>query len=176
MLNVLVICAAVCVTTSDLDYEKLYKQLEKHEGKRSKVYSDSRGIKTIGIGFNLERAGAKQLIENLGLNYSKVLSGEQTLSEEQIQVLFKKDVEEATKAAKDCIPNFGELSDVRKRVVVDMVFNLGAAKFNQFKKMIAALKVSDFGTAAAEMRNSQWYMQVGDRGKTLVKMMMTDKD
>jgi GH24 family phage-related lysozyme (muramidase) len=160
----------------NISFDKLYKQLEKHEGKRAKVYKDSHGIKTIGIGFNLERQGAKKAIEDLGLNYAKILAGDQTLSEEQIQKLFKMDVEQAVKSAKDIVPNYDDLSDVRKRVVVDMIFNLGPAGFKAFKKMIAALKEKDFNKAASEMKDSQWYTQVGDRAKTLVKMMMTDSD
>ena len=70
----LVVCLGL-QADNDISIEKLYRQLEKHEGKRTKVYKDSRGISTIGIGFNLERAGAKKSIEALGLDYSKILGG-----------------------------------------------------------------------------------------------------
>ncbi|MEA2058987.1 MAG: hypothetical protein U9P10_00310 [Thermodesulfobacteriota bacterium] len=54
---------------------------------------------------------------------------------------------------------------------VDMRFNLGPNRFRYFKKMIAAVKNQDFVQAAAEMKDSRWYNQVGQRARTLVKMM-----
>src|SRR3990172_5316451 len=41
------------------------------EGKKSKAYLDSRGIPTIGIGFNLQRADARQLLKDVGADYNK---------------------------------------------------------------------------------------------------------
>jgi len=55
-------------------------------------------------------------------------------------------------------------------VLVDMRFNLGPGRFRHFKKMIAAVNDQDFGRAAAEMKDSRWYTQVGQRARTLVKI------
>jgi len=158
-----------------LDFDKLYRQLEQHEGKRAKVYQDTKKIPTIGIGFNLTRKDAPSRIEALGLDYKKVLAGEQQLNEPQIQSLFKADVDDALKASHKLVTNFDQLPDAKQRVVIDMVFNLGADGFGKFKKMIAALEKQDWKEAAAQMELSQWYKQVGDRARTLVKMMRDEK-
>lgn len=154
-----------------LDLPKLYELIEKHEGKRAKVYNDSEGIPTIGIGFNLKRADARKKIEALGLKYDDVLDGSASLSEKQIQTLFKTDVEAAIKSARAALADFDSLPERKQRVVVDMVFNLGEQRFKGFKKFIAAVNKGDYETAAKEMEDSRWYKQVKTRGKTLAEMM-----
>ncbi len=71
-------------TAEEIDKTKLKAQLIKHEGKRSKVYKDSEGVPTIGVGFNLKRSDAKAKIEALGLDYTKVLSGDQELTDPKL--------------------------------------------------------------------------------------------
>ena len=71
---------------------------------------------------------------------------------------------------------FDQLDDIRAKVVVDMRFNLGAAGFRKFRKMIAALERDDYDTAADEMVDSAWYHQVGTRARRLVEMMRTGED
>ena len=73
-------------------------------------------------------------------------------------------------------PNFAGLSDVRQRVLVDMMFNLGKPRLEKFKKMIANVNKGDFAKAADEMKDSKWYTQVKKRGRVLEQMMRTDSD
>ena len=42
--------------------------------------------------------------------------------------------------SKSVFPKFTDLSDVRQRVIVDMMFNLGKTEVPGFKKMIDAVK------------------------------------
>lgn len=168
--------AISCLAFDEIDRAKLAKQLERHEGKRSKVYLDSEGIPTIGIGFNLKRSDAKAKIESLGLDYQQVLDGKQELTDAQIQTLFDADISASIAECKKLYGNFDELSEVRQRVLADMMFNLGPTRLAGFKKMAEAIKAKDFPRAADEMRNSKWYEQVKVRGVTLVEMMRTDND
>jgi GH24 family phage-related lysozyme (muramidase) len=159
-----------------IDLQKLEVQLTKHEGKRNKVYKDSVGIPTIGIGFNLKRPDAKVKIEAVGADYAKVLAGTEELTDDQISKLFKGDISTSVAAGRNIVSNFDELSDVRKRVIVDMIFNLGEAGLKKFKNMRSAVEANNFGIAGDEMKSSKWYKQVKSRGVTLVAMMKTDKD
>ena len=52
-----------------------------------------------------------------------------------------------------------------------MCFNLGRARLFMFKKLFQALKKGDYDTAAEEMKDSNWYKQVGNRAKKLCDMM-----
>ena len=69
---------------ADLDREKLKAQLVKHEDKQNHVYKDTEGHPTIGVGFNLDRNGAKAKIEALRLDYAKVKAGTQDWTDEQV--------------------------------------------------------------------------------------------
>lgn len=80
---------------------------------------------------------------------------------------------------------FYPLSDVRKRVIVNMVFNMGANGVSSFGCMIAAIKREDWEDAAWEMLNttkhgiiidSKWLDDVGDRARRLARMMEYDRD
>ncbi len=53
---------------------------------------------------------------------------------------------------------------------------LGPGRFRQFKKMIAAVNARDFPQAAAQMKASRWYLQVGKRAETLTAMMRKEYD
>ena len=161
---------------ADLDREKLKAELVKHEGKRNHVYKDTEGHPTIGVGFNLDRGDAKTKIEALGLDYAKVKAGTQDLTDAQVYQLLDGDMDTAIVDSKSVFPKFADLSDVRQRVIADMMFNLGKSKFLGFKKMIEAVNAGDFAKAADEMKDSAWYRQVGQRGKTLEKMLRTDMD
>ena len=164
------------VAAADLDRDKLNKQLIQHEGKKNKVYIDTKGNPTIGVGFNLNRSDAKSKIEALGLNFEQVKNGTQELNDGQIGSLLAEDIDGTIADCKAVFPEFTELSEVRQRSLVDMMFNLGKTKFVGFKKLIAAVNANDFVKAADEMKNSKWYVQVKDRGKTLEAMMRSGVD
>lgn len=68
---------------------------------------------------------------------------------------------------------WNDLDPVRQLVVADMVFNLGAHRFNLFKKLQAALRLRDFTLAAHEMKDSRWYNQVGRRAVKLHAAMLS---
>jgi GH24 family phage-related lysozyme (muramidase) len=137
--------------------------IERWEGRRKHVYTDTEGHPTIGIGFNLDRPSAREEIEALGLDYERVRAGTQDLTDEQVDQLFERTVEEAITGAKQSVSNFEELPDDKQMVIVDMVFNLGANKFSKFVKTIGAIEGQDWESAADEMRESNWFAQVGSK-------------
>ena len=62
-------------------------------------------------------------------------------------------------------------SAVRKAVLLDMCFNIGYAGLMKFKKMWFALGNRDFAEASRQMKDSNWYVQVGNRSKRNVNLM-----
>jgi GH24 family phage-related lysozyme (muramidase) len=158
--------------TKDITNDKqLFKQISIHEGVRNTVYKDTKGIPTIGVGFNLTRKDAREKVEALGVDYDKVRAGKESLTEDQIFELYKNDIQTAISDAKSIVSNFDDLDRVRQRVMVDMAFNLGHARFSEFKATINAVERFDFEKAAEQMINSLWFDQVKTRGVRLVKMM-----
>lgn len=145
--------------------------IESHEGKRRKVYMDTMGHPTIGIGFNLDRPDAPKLISEQGIHFGGVLDGTVELSEQAIYTLFTVDVENVLKQVKELVPSFDQQPKDMQLVLVDMCFNLGKGGLSKFKKFLAAVEERNYSRAAAEMIDSRWYSQVGNRSKELVKMV-----
>lgn len=124
-------------------------QLPDDEGKRLKLYKDSLGIASIGIGRNLEAVGIRP---------------------DEMALMFENDLKDAIALAPKLVPQFESLSDNRKAVIVNMTFNMGE-KLLGFKQMLAGIAAGDFNKAADEMLNSTWAKQVGLRASRLSKMM-----
>jgi lysozyme len=90
--------------------------------------------------------------------------------------LLEADIDDAISNCLSIFPNFDNLSDVRQRVLVDMMFNLGEVRFRGFKRLIAAVKSGDYERASQEMEASKWHTQVKSRAQTLETMMRTNAD
>jgi len=130
----------------------LIESIKRHEGYRDKVYLDSEGHLTCGWGHCL-RLGTKVPVASS-------------------EAFFEADL--AT-AVSDYLRLPKKLTDKlnipRKRVIVEMIFNLGFAKLQEFVKMLTALEAGDFETAAKEMLDSKWAVQVKGRATELAEIM-----
>ena len=126
------------------------QQLPIDEGIRQKPYRDSVGLLSIGIGRNLDGNG---------------------LSQDEIMYLFRNDLAVAARDAKALVPSFNKLSEVRKAVLVNMVFNMGKARVSAFTQTLKAIADENFNKAAEQMLASKWATQVGARATRLAKMM-----
>jgi GH24 family phage-related lysozyme (muramidase) len=159
--------------TQAIAQNTLEAQLIEDEGFDTTVYTDSVGVPTIGVGFNLNNPDARSRIEALGHDFDAVVSGDEDLTFEEVRQLFNEDVQKATADARKVLPNFDELSGNRQQAFVNMIFNLGPTGFRGFKKMIAAIKDEDFETAANEAEDSKWFRQVGNRARRIVETIRT---
>ena len=154
-----------------MNKNEIMEWTESWEGRRSRVYTDSKGHPTIGVGFNLDRSDARRQLEDLGLDYDQVRAGQIYLSNAQIDQLFNADVDRAIVDARDIVSNFDSIPEPKQKVVVDMIFNLGAMGFSGFHNTITAIEQMDWPRAAQEMKDSRWYTQVGNRAVTNVEVM-----
>jgi lysozyme len=130
--------------------KSIEEQLIDHEGFEAKVYHCPAGKLTVGVGRNLEDKG---------------------ITREEALYLLRNDIKECESDLNTIFDDFEGLDDIRKNVLIDMRFNLGPNRFRQFKKMLAAVRKKDFQQAAEEMKNSNWYRQVGKRAENLCEMM-----
>jgi lysozyme len=157
----------------DPDVRTLIHVLSLNEGRKSVRYFDIKDIETIGVGFNLRRADARDIIEGMGLDFDEVLAGDTPLSEAQIDQLLEEELAAAIDHARAVIPTFDALVTPRQIVLADMAFNMGRAGLSRFRKMIAAIGREDWDNAADEMIDSRWYREVGNRAKRNVEVMRT---
>lgn len=124
----------------------MLKYLSIFEGYEPKVYKDSLGYLTVGIGHKL--TNGDHIRKNARLN------------DTQIETLFIKDCEEAEKVAKKVISNYDNQPYKVKLFLNLMSFNLGY-KLSSFKIANKHLKNFNYGLARIEYLNSLWAKQVG---------------
>lgn len=128
--------------------------LIKHEGVKLHPYKDTADKVSIGVGRNLTDRG---------------------ISKEEALYLLRNDIQDSIDDCTRLFSFFKELSEVRKMVLIDMMFNLGAARIMKFSRFIEALKAKDWVKASKEMLDSVWAMQVGKRAQRLAYMMQYDQ-
>lgn len=135
---------------SNLD--QLGDSLRLEEGVKKAVYKDSLGIYTIGVGFNIDGDHGGGL-DNVEIDF--ILHHRLALCEAQAEQY----------------PWFASLNEARQNVVIDMIYNMGAATFMQFHGTHHAIAVGDFDGAAVGMLKSRWADQVGKRAVRLARIM-----
>lgn len=134
------------------NFDELRIRILKHEGLNLKPYLDSVGKLTIGIGRNLT---------DCGISYDEAYD------------MLEHDL---TRCEIDLVPYswYSGLNQVRKGVLIELVFNIGLPRVLKFVNMIAALKAQDYIKASDELLNSLWAKQVGDkRANSLAKCLLT---
>jgi len=153
-----------------LSFDDIKEFIIKHEGYRNKVYNDSLGIPTIGIGFNLLRPDARNILNRLGLDYNSVLSGTTILTDDQVKEIFVICLKIAYADVKKYIPNYDSLPRNIKLGLIDLSFNLGYNRLNKFVKTRELILKGDYKGAANELIKSKWATQVGNRAKSIVSL------
>lgn len=139
------------------------KWIEKHEGRRTRVYHDTAGHPTIGIGFNLDRADTGLALLRVGAYREALVAGHADLSEAQVDGLFARDLADSIEDARDLCVTFDELHSGAQIALTDMAFNLGRKGLSRFRSMLSALSHGAWNLAAAEALDSDWARQVGQR-------------
>lgn len=130
--------------------EIVMAQLRIDEGVKAKPYKDTVGKLTVGVGRNLDDVG---------------------LRTDEIDYLLANDVTVAEGTARKLFPSFDRLSDARKAALLNMSFNLGESRLGAFKRFREAVEAQAWTQAAAEMMDSTWAKQVGQRAVRLAKAM-----
>jgi GH24 family phage-related lysozyme (muramidase) len=142
------------------DDQQIIKMIQRHEGKPldNRPYKDSRGLWTVGYG------------HLIGDGTSLPPEMNRTFSDEEINQLFQQDYAQSKDAAEK-IPGYNKANATGKAAIIDLTYNMGPNWYKNFPNASAALAQGDFNTFAAEMQNSAWFQQVGNRGLEIVAMI-----
>lgn len=132
---------------------RLEVELARDEGTRPRMYPDSEGVPTIGVGHNLLKP----------------------LPQSVIDLLFEVDLDEALEMLDKELPWWRDMEPVRQRVLANMAFNLGY-KLLGFKNTLAAMREGRWADAAKGMRESKWAKQVKGRAERLARMMESGQE
>ena len=139
-----------------MNKEEMKTLIKRDEGFRQAVYKDSVGVLTVG--------------------YGHALHLDSFMPKEACEIMFEHDFERAEYQCSKLMEKHGvRLNSARQFVILNMIFNMGSAGVNRFKKMWAALAQvpPDYKEAAAQMLDSKWAKQVKGRSEELAKQMET---
>ena len=150
--------------------KEYFAMMVENEGYKPKVYKDSKGKRTIGIGFNLEEPMNRKILKEEGMDINEIFKGKE-LSDSEIKRLYNRSLTQAFNDAVEFDPKFASRPEPAKKAIVDMSFNLGLTKLNKFEKMSEGLQADDYNKAADEMVDSEWYKDVKNRGPRTVSLM-----
>ncbi len=128
--------------------------IKRNEGLRLKPYQCSAGKLTLGYGRNIEDNG---------------------ISLDEAEFLLSSDIRSVTEEIRRLIPDFDSLELPQKTALIDMGFNLGITRLSKFKKMLVAINVRDFKTAAMEMLDSNYANQLPNRSSKNAELIQDSR-
>ena len=144
-------------------FDKLLESVKKHEGYRNKVYLDTLGKRTVGVG----HLCVEDFWED-GKEYE----------EKFLMDILQKDLQGSIDGAEDLINNCpsggkANISDGAKIIIIEMVFQLGKTGVSKFRNMWKALQQNppQYSVAASEMLDSRWAKQTPNRAKEMSNHM-----
>lgn len=138
----------------------LEAELRRDEGVRYSIYLDTQKIQTVGVGHNCQ-------VSSLPADWKC------PLTDAQVNQLLAQDIASTLAKLDKNLPWWRQLDEVRQRVLANMCFNLGIGGLLGFKNTLAAMQRGSYAVAAAGMKASDWYRQVGQRAVRLCSAMET---
>lgn len=130
-------------------------------GEVEKVYLDSRGKPTVGVG---------HLLVGDEINQYKV--GD-VVPQEVREAWFAEDFTKALEAAKEqnqVLTDAGH-KPIPQDYLTSLNFQLGTSWYKDFKKAWTAFKLGDYKTAKTEMKDSAWYSQTKNRAEDFLDII-----
>ena len=141
-----------------MDMDRLLESVKKHEGYRNKVYLDTLGKRTVGVGH---------------LCVEDFWEADKEYEESFLMEILEKDLSEAIKGANDLMAEHGcmDINEKAHEILIEMVFQLGKTGVSKFRNMWKALAEKNYVGASYEMLDSRWAKQTPNRAKAMAKTM-----
>ncbi len=149
------------------------RRLADDEGIELSVYKDTKGIDTIGVGFNLEEPANQELFKKVtGFSTDEARAGK-AITREQAHKLLDHTVAVAQEDAQSLVKNWDKLSPEQQDAITNFVFNVGKSTAMKFKDTFAAINRGDGPAAAQGLRRSLYAKQVGKRAQRVADIVAT---
>ena len=133
-----------------MNAQRLAADLTIDEGRRPRIYVDTVGKVTGGVGRNLT---------------------DRAFSDDEIDLMLRNDIKGTESDLDRRLPWWRQMSEARQNVLANMCFNLGIDRLLGFAKTLTLMKAARYDAAAAEMLDSLWAKQVGARAIRLAAIM-----
>ena len=141
-----------------MNLERLLESVKRHEGYRNKVYLDTLGKRTVGVGH--------LCVENFW-------EDDKEYEESFLMEILQKDLQEAIRGAKELMDEHGcaDIDERAEEIIIEMVFQLGRTGVKKFRNMWKALSEHNYIGASFEMLDSKWAKQTPNRAKDMAEQM-----
>ena len=141
-----------------MNMDRLKDSVKQHEGYRNKVYLDTLGKRTVGVGH---------------LCVEDFWEDDKEYEESFLMEILEKDLSEAIKGANDLMAEHDcmDINEKAHEILIEMVFQLGKNGVSKFRKMWDALSEKNYIGASYEMLDSRWAKQTPNRAKDMAQVM-----
>uniref|UniRef100_UPI00053BD547 Sterol uptake control protein 2, Lysozyme n=1 Tax=Enterobacteria phage T4 TaxID=10665 RepID=UPI00053BD547 len=155
--------------------DNIFEMLRIDEGLRLKIYKDTEGYYTIGIGHLLTKspslnAAKSELDKAIGRNTNGVIT------KDEAEKLFNQDVDAAVRGIlrnAKLKPVYDSLDAVRRAALINMVFQMGETGVAGFTNSLRMLQQKRWDEAAVNLAKSRWYNQTPNRAKRVITTFRT---
>jgi lysozyme len=140
-----------------MNYDKLVESVKKHEGYRDVVYRDTLNKRTVGFGHLCVEDHWED-----GKKYDK----------EYLEKILKEDLQYAINQGEGMCKDL-KISDDAKFLIIEMIFQLGSAGVQKFRRMWSALEEDppNYFEAHVQMLDSRWAKQTPERATEMSEQM-----
>ena len=146
------------VVQQTFDYDAFAVNLEIREGRRNRMYLDGSGRPTIGVGHLLDNsADDRQLFSTLfgsKYNYDQILSGQQVMSEADVNTLRNADIDIELEKARTIFTNFDSYPYYLQEALLDGVYR---GEHNSRFRTTSLINEERFADASIEYVNRADY-------------------
>ena len=141
-----------------MNLERLMESVKQHEGYRNKVYLDTLGKRTVGVGH---------------LCVEDFWEDDKEYEERFLMEILAEDLQNAIKGARELKEEHSctDIDEIAQEIIVEMVFQLGKNGVSKFRNMWKALAEKNYIGASFEMLDSKWAKQTPNRAKSMAELM-----
>ena len=141
-----------------MNMDRLMESVKKHEGYRNKVYLDTLGKRTVGVGH---------------LCVEDFWEDDKEYDEKFLMEILQKDLQQAIRGARSLMEQHScaDIDEKAEELLIEMVFQLGMTGVSKFRNMWKALAELNYVGASYEMLDSRWAKQTPNRAKAMAKTM-----
>ena len=141
-----------------MDMDRLLESVKKHEGYRNKVYLDTLGKRTVGVGH---------------LCVEDFWEDDKEYEEKFLMTILEHDLSTAIIGANELMAENGcmDMNEKAHEIIIEMIFQLGKTGVSKFKNMWKALSELNYVGASYEMLDSRWAKQTPNRANGMADTM-----
>lgn len=149
--------------------------LKQDEGYKTKVYWDTEGYPTIGIGHLILHTKTKDINAiSQALSSQVGRSVVNAITDQEAELLFAQDLNALQYQILNhpkLVQPYNSLDNVRRTALENMVFQLGANGVSKFPSMLKSILAGDYNSAYKHGLDSLWARQTPNRAKRVLAVL-----